>query len=96
MKLDDIEQFLLKLEQNEEVVFRDCQDDLIFPLIPFFQLVHVLNLDEIIRFIISIEHSQNGKLVRLDNTIMITIPEDSYDEELLRRLNIQLLERMRF
>ncbi|EGR0570502.1 hypothetical protein E8L98_15690 [Vibrio cholerae] len=96
MRLNDIEQFLLKLEKNEQLVFNDCPDDRILPLIPFFQLVHVLNLDEIIRFLISLEQSLQGKLVRSEGYLMITLSDDVYDEEELRRSTIQLLEKMRF
>lgn len=36
MKLNQIEQFLLRLEENEKFVFENCPDDRIFQLIPFF------------------------------------------------------------
>ncbi|HGF7167853.1 TPA: hypothetical protein AB5F34_004021, partial [Vibrio mimicus] len=65
-------------------------------LIPFFQLVHVLNLDEIIWFLISLEQSLKGKLVRSEGYLMITLSDKVYVEEDLRRFTIQLLEKMRF
>lgn len=96
IKLNQIEQFLLRLEENEKFVFENCPDDRIFQLIPFFQLVHVLNLDEIIWFLISLEQSLKGKLVRSEGYLMITLSDKVYVEEDLRRFTIQLLEKMRF
>ncbi|GHW44590.1 hypothetical protein VCSRO56_3571 [Vibrio cholerae] len=96
MTLNEIEQFLLKLERNELLVFNDCPDDRILPLIPFFQLVHVLTLDEIMRFLISLEESLQGKLVRSEGYLMITLPDHAYDEEKLRIFTTQLQEKMRF
>ncbi|WP_336934433.1 hypothetical protein [Vibrio cholerae] len=96
MTLNEIEQFLLKLERNELLVFNDCPDDRILPLMPFFQLVHVLTLDEIMRFLISLEESLQGKLVRSEGYLMITLPDHVYDEEKLRIFTTQLQEKMRF
>ncbi|ARR51739.1 hypothetical protein ETN89_20995 (plasmid) [Photobacterium damselae subsp. damselae] len=96
MKLNEIEQFLLRLEENEQFVFNYRQDDRILAILPFFQLVHVLNLNEIIRFLALLEQLMRGKLVRSNGYLMIALSDDVYDEEELRRLTIQLLEKMRF
>ena len=94
--LNSIEQFLFNLEQNEKTVFSEHPDYFIYPLIPFFQIVHVLNIEDVLTQLNQIEVVLGGYLIRVDGYLVYTCSEFGVREEDLRRLTIQLLEIMRF
>ncbi|RSD30304.1 hypothetical protein [Vibrio pectenicida] len=95
-ELDKVESFLLKIEQNEETVFSQYPDYVLYPIVPFFQLVHIHNHEQVIDKIIQFETILGGFLIRVDGYITLACPESSVLEDDLRRLTIQLLELMRF
>lgn len=94
--LNPIEQFLLHLEQSERTVFSEYPDYLIYPILPFFQLVHVCNTEQVIEQLNQFESVLDGYLIRVDGYLAFTCPEFSAREDDLRRLTLQLLEIMRF
>lgn len=93
---DYIEHFLQRLEKNEAVILRDYPDNLLLPIFPFFQLVHVINLDAIIALILQFEIAIKGVFIRVDGFLTLTIAEQDYSEDDVRRLSINLIETMRF
>ena len=95
-ELDKVESFLLKIEQNEETVFSQYPDYVLYPIVPFFQLVHIHNLEQVIDKILQFETILGGFLIRVDGYITLACSELGVLEEDLRRLTIQLLEIMRF
>ncbi|AYV25041.1 hypothetical protein L1D61_25700 [Vibrio mediterranei] len=94
--LNPIEQFLLDLEQSERTVFSQYPDYLIYPVVPFFQLVHVCNLEQVIEQLNRFQSVLGGYLIRADGYLAFTCPEFRVREDDLRRLTLQLLEIMRF
>ncbi|MBU2895877.1 hypothetical protein [Vibrio hepatarius] len=94
--LNKIEIFLLKIEQNEEAVFSQHPDYVLYPVVPFFQLVHIHNIEQVIEKLHQFETTLGGFLIRVDGYVTLACPEFSVLEEDLRRLTIQLLEIMRF
>ncbi|EGQ8095639.1 hypothetical protein G4T96_002170 [Vibrio cholerae] len=94
--LNEIEQFLLHIEQNEEVVFEQYTDYLLLPIVPFFQLVHVQNTQQVINGLLCFEPASNGFLIRVDGYLTLACEDHSIRDDDLRRITIQLLETMRF
>ena len=95
-ELDKVESFLLKIEQNEETVFSQHPDYVLYPVVPFFQLVHLHNIEQVIENLLRFESTLGGFLIRVDGYITLACPESTVLEDDLRRLTIQLLEVMRF
>ncbi len=96
ISLDGIERFLLHLEQNEGIIFRDCPEHLLLPIMPFFQLVHLVNLEAVIKMLLQIEQMTQGMFIRVDGFITFTIVEQDYSERDVRQFSIKLFELMRF
>ncbi|CAH8234928.1 hypothetical protein VAE122_3040171 [Vibrio aestuarianus] len=65
-KIDEVEQFLLNLEHNEQRILSLCPDHLLLPTLPFFQLVHVINIEEVIKQLATIEIITGGQFIRVD------------------------------
>ncbi|EGR2156571.1 hypothetical protein DZ819_25195, partial [Vibrio parahaemolyticus] len=63
---------------------------------PFFQLVHVINLNETLQKLKTIEESCFGLLVRDGGYVSLAISEQNFRQEEVRRNILQLLEIMRF
>jgi hypothetical protein len=95
-KHDYIEIFLQRLEKNEEIILSDYHDHLLLPIFPFFQLVHVVNLEIVIDLILQFEIVINGVFIRVDGFMTLTIAEQDYSQDEVRRLTFNLLEKMRF
>lgn len=95
-KLNEIEQFLLHLEQNENVVYEQHAEYLLFSVVPFFQIVHVINTLRVIQQLLFIESQFSGLLIRVDGYLTLACHEQNRRDDELRRLTIQLLEIMRF
>lgn len=95
-ELDQVESFLLKIEQNEDAVFSQHPDYVLYPVVPFFQLVHLHNIEQVIEKLHQFETTLGGYLIRVDGYITLACPESGVLEDDLRRLTIQLLEIMRF
>lgn len=93
---DYMEHFLHNLEKNEAVILNGYPDNLLLPIIPFFQLVHVINLDDIIALIFQFEIAIKGVFIRVDGFLSLTLAEEDYFEDDVRRLTINLIETMRF
>lgn len=93
---DYIQHFLQRLEKHEAIILRDYQDNLLLPIFPFFQLVHVVNLEGIIDLILQFEIATKGVFIRVDGFLTLTIAEQDYSEDDVRRLSINLFEKMRF
>ncbi|PIW61465.1 hypothetical protein [Shewanella sp. CG12_big_fil_rev_8_21_14_0_65_47_15] len=93
---DYIQHFLQRLETNETVILRDHKDNLLLPIFPFFQLVHVVNLEVTIELILQFEIAMKGVFIRVDGFLTLTIAEQDYSEDDVRRLSINLFEKMRF
>ncbi|GIA54395.1 hypothetical protein VCSRO39_3308 [Vibrio cholerae] len=96
MKLNDVEQFLLHLEQNEGIVFEQYLDYVLLPIIPFFQLIHVQNTLQVINRLHCFEPASNSFLIRVDGYLTLACEEHSIRYDDFRRITIQLLETMRF
>ncbi len=96
MKLNDVEQFLLHLEQNEGIVFEQYLDYVLLPIIPFFQLIHVQNTLQVINRLQCFEPASNSFLIRVDGYLTLACEEHSIRYDDFRRITIQLLETMRF
>jgi hypothetical protein len=93
---DYIQHFLQRLETNETVILRDHKDNLLLPIFPFFQLVLVVNLEVTIELILQFEIAMKGVFIRVDGFLTLTIAEQDYSEDDVRRLSINLFEKMRF
>ncbi|AQS37655.1 hypothetical protein Sps_02501 [Shewanella psychrophila] len=96
ISLDGVERFLQRLEQNEKVIFRDYPDHLLLPIVPFFQLVHLGNLETVIEMILQFEIMTKGMFIRVDGFLTFTIVEQDYLEDEVRHFAINLFENMRF
>ncbi|HDI3264683.1 TPA: hypothetical protein PMC50_003331 [Vibrio cholerae] len=96
VKLNDVEQFLLHLEQNEGIVFEQYPNYVLLPVIPFFQLIHVQNVLQVIDRLHCFEPVSNGFLIRVDGYLTLACEERSIRDDNFRRITIQLLETMRF
>ncbi|MCO4174553.1 hypothetical protein K8D10_22685 [Aeromonas veronii] len=96
MTRNEIEQFLLHIEQNEDVVFEQYTDYLLLPIVPFFQLVHVQNTQQVINNLLGFESASNGFFIRVDGYLTLACEDHSIRDDDLRRITIQLFETMRF
>jgi hypothetical protein len=94
--LDSKESFLYHIEKNGEEVFKNNQDDLLLPLIPFFQIVYVNNINEVLEQLLIFETETNGLLVRFNEYISLAVSESNYNEKQIRTLMMKLLEIMRY
>lgn len=94
--LSPLEEFLLKLERNERDVFSLYPEHILIPIIPFFQLVHIVNIDLVLRLLNHFEQGENSILIRLDGFLTLAADETSIRNEDLRRWTLQLLESMRY
>ncbi|MCX8986014.1 hypothetical protein [Citrobacter portucalensis] len=81
MNLNIVEEFLLNLEMNERHVFEDCPEHLVLHIMPFFQLVHVINVDEIIVRLMLFESVFSGKLIRVEGYITLVVDEHMVSKE---------------
>jgi len=93
---DYVVNFLQRLEKNESIMFRDYPENLLLPVFPFFQLIHLVNLEAVIDFILQFEIATNGVFIRVDGFLTLTIDEQYYSEDNVRWLSINLFEKMRF
>ncbi|WP_434525699.1 hypothetical protein [Photorhabdus asymbiotica] len=96
MTKDHIESFLLRLENNEEQVFEFFQDYLLLPILPFFQLVHIVNTEEIMEELANIDKTFDSMMIRVDGYLTVAIAEKNYQEKELRNMVIHILQIMRF
>lgn len=94
--LSPIEQFLLRLERNERDVFSHNLDHVLLPIVPFFQLVHVVNIDHVLRLLSQFEQGEGSALIRIDGFLTLAAEEKSIPNEDLRRWTINLFDAMRF
>ncbi|AVI67764.1 hypothetical protein CKQ84_19000 [Shewanella sp. WE21] len=93
---DYVIHFLQHLEKNEVVILGKYPNHLLLPILPFFQLVHVINLEAVIELILQFELVVKGVFIRVDGFLTLTIAEQDYSAENVRRLSINLIENMRF
>lgn len=96
MNLNIVENFLLNLELNERMVFKDCPRHLVLHLMPFFQLVHVLNVDEVIGGLMLFERVFSGKLIRVEGYITLAVDEHMVSEDKMCNLINKLYSLARF
>lgn len=96
MTKDHIESFLQRLENNEEQVFEFFQDYLLLPILPFFQLVYIVNTEEIIEALANIDKTFDSVMIRVDGYLTVAISEKNYQEKELRNMVIHILQIMRF
>ncbi|KAA1195504.1 hypothetical protein [Photorhabdus heterorhabditis] len=96
MTKDHIESFLLRLENNEEQVIEFFQDYLLFPILPFFQLVHIVNTEEIMEALANIDKTFDSMMIRVDGYLTAVISENNYQEKELINMVIHILQIMRF
>ncbi|WP_036773138.1 hypothetical protein [Photorhabdus australis] len=96
MTKDHIESFLQRLENNEEQVFEFFQDYLLLPILPFFQLIYIVNTEEIIEALANIDKTFDSMMIRVDGYLTVAISENNYQEKELRNMVIHILQIMRF
>ncbi|QFQ77496.1 hypothetical protein F9277_08775 [Vibrio harveyi] len=94
--LSNIEQFLLKLELNEREVFAHYPDHVLLPIIPFFQLVHVEDIELVLKQLSLFEQGKGQFLIRLDSFVTLAANETSLRRDDLRRWTLQLIDSMRY
>ncbi len=94
--LNNIERFLLKLERNEHEVFTHHPDHLLLPIIPFFQLVHVEDIELVLKQLSLFEQGKGQFLIRLDGFVTLAADGTNLQKEDLRRWTLQLIESMRY
>ncbi len=94
--LNKIERFLLKLEQNEHEVLTHYPDHVLLPIIPFFQLVHVEDIELVLKQLSLFEQRKGLFLIRLDGFVTLAADETNLQKDDLRRWIIQLIESMRY
>ncbi len=94
--LSNIERFLLKLERNEREVFTHYPDHVLLPIIPFFQLVHVEDIELVLKQLSLFEQGEGQFLIRLDGFVTLAADETSLRRDDLRRWTLQLIESMRY
>ncbi|EGQ8131803.1 hypothetical protein CGI04_06865 [Vibrio parahaemolyticus] len=94
--LSNIERFLLKLERNEREVLTHYPDYVLLPIIPFFQLVHVEDIELVLKQFSPFEQGEGQFLIRLDGFVTLAADETSLQIDDLRRWTLQLLESMRY
>lgn len=91
-----VEQFLLRLERNERDVFVHHPDHILVPIIPFFQLVHAVNVECVLIQLSRFEQEEGNALIRLDGFLTLAADEKNIRPDDLRRWIITLCESMRF
>ncbi|EKT60080.1 hypothetical protein [Providencia sneebia] len=96
MMIGPIESFLDYIEKNEKHVFQNCLDDAIYPIIPFYQLVYVLNVEDTIKELIDIDKQFNSKLIRVDGYLTAVMAEENYQKKEFTNSVIHILKMMRF
>ncbi|EKN4037952.1 hypothetical protein NUF46_004283 [Yersinia enterocolitica] len=96
MKNDYIERFLSRLESNETHIFNFCTDFLFIPIFPFFQLVHILNMEEVIDELTKIDSVFNSLMIRVDGYLSLALDEVNYDEKMMKNMVTHVLNIMRF
>lgn len=96
MKDRIIESFLLRIKENEEYVFKNSLDDFIFPIIPFYQLIYLTNIELILKELINLEYQLNCRLIRLDGYLTIAVDEQHSQEDKIKDSTIRILKIMRF
>jgi hypothetical protein len=94
--MNEVEVFLMNLEDNEVLVFEQYPDLVILPLIPFFQLTKVQNTYQMCEKLISFESIFGGFLIRVNGDITLACVENGINRDHIRRLTIKLIETMRF
>lgn len=96
LELTPLEEFLLKLERNERDVFNRYPEHILIPIIPFFQLVHVVNIELVLTLLSHFEQGESNILIRLDGFLTLAADETSIRNEDFRRWILHLLESMRY
>lgn len=91
-----IEDFLLHLEKNQQLLFKNHPDYIVLPLLPFLSLVHVDNLYEILDALTALEKNSGGYLMQYDACIVIAVESVQPRGMDLRLSLIRILEEMRF
>lgn len=94
--MEPIETFLAYIEQNEKHVFQFCLDDMLYPIIPFYQLIYVLNIEDVIHELMSIDEQFASRLIRVDGYLTSVMAEENYHEAEFKRSVIHILKMMRF
>lgn len=96
MKMELIEFFLAYIEKNEKQVFQFCLDDMLYPIVPFYQLIYVLNIEDVMEALMSIDKQFDSKLIRVEGYLTIAMAEENYQEAEFKRKVIHILKMMRF
>lgn len=96
MNLNIIEEFLFNLELNEDHVFDDFPSHLVLRIMPFFQLVHVLNIEEVIVRLMLFESAFSGKLIRVEGYITLAVDQNMVSKGKMICLINKLYGLMRF
>ncbi|EKT64612.1 hypothetical protein [Providencia burhodogranariea] len=94
--MGSVEFFLAYIEKNEKHIFQFCLDDLLYPIIPFYQLIYVLNIEDVIKALIRIDKQFDSRLIRVDGYLTIAMAEQNYQEAEFKRSVIHILKMMRF
>lgn len=94
--MERVENFLAYIEQNEKHVFQFCLDDMLYPIIPFYQLTYVFNIEDVIQALMNIDKQFDSRLIRVDGYLTIVMAEQNYQETEFKRSVIHILKMMRF
>lgn len=96
MNNDYIECFLTRIESNEAHVFNFHPDYLFIPILPFFQLVYVLNKKEIMDTLTNIDSTFNSLMIRVDGYLCLALDEVNYDEKAMSSMVTHVFNIMKF
>ncbi|AWS50752.1 hypothetical protein AM461_07980 [Providencia rettgeri] len=91
-----VEHFLAYLEENEKYVFEFCLDESIYPIIPFYQLIYISNIQEVIKVLIRMDEKFKSRLIRIDGYLTVVMDEQNYQAMEFKYHVVQLLKMMRF
>lgn len=94
--MERIENFLAYIEKNEKYVFQFCLDDMLYPIIPFYQLIYVFNIEEVIHALMRIDKQFDSRLIRVNGYLTVVMAEQNYQEAEFKRSIIHILKMMRF
>ncbi len=95
-RLNPVEQFLLNLENSEKRIFEHCPENLLLPIIPFFQLVEVINLIEVLGVVGEYEATSKGVFVRVDGYLTLSVADQDFNLEGVRLFCKRLCDSMRY
>lgn len=94
--MEPVENFLAYIEKNEKHVFHFCLDDMLYPIIPFYQLIYVLNIEDVIQALMNIDKQFDSRLIRVDGYLTVVMDERNYQEAEFKRSVIHTFKLMRF